>query len=79
MGLSNYFRCKRKTDSRGHSKQHCVKTAQMAAADIKSPSAKLSSDDSNFVKEAAQGGLMEVQLGKLAQEKAANEKVKTVR
>ena len=28
------------------------------------------------IKEAAQGGLMEVQLGKLAQEKAANEKVK---
>lgn len=37
---------------------------------------KLSSDDANFVKEAAQGGLMEVQLGKLAQEKAGNEKVK---
>jgi putative membrane protein len=46
------------------------------AADTKSTSAKLSSDDSNFVKEAAQGGLMEVQLGKLAQEKATNEKVK---
>jgi putative membrane protein len=38
--------------------------------------AKLSSDDTNFIKEAAQGGLMEVQLGKLAQEKAADEKVK---
>jgi putative membrane protein len=46
------------------------------AADTKSTSAKLSSDDSNFVKEAAQGGLMEVQLGKLAQEKAASEKIK---
>jgi putative membrane protein len=40
------------------------------------PKTKLSSDDANFVKDAAQGGLMEVQLGKLAQEKAGNEKVK---
>jgi len=40
------------------------------------PKTKLSGDDANFVKEAAQGGLMEVQLGKLAQEKAGNEKVK---
>jgi putative membrane protein len=37
---------------------------------------KLSGDDSNFIKEAAQGGMLEVQLGKLAQEKASNEKVK---
>jgi len=48
------------------------------AADTKSSTAKLSSDDTNFIKEAAQGGLMEVQLGKLAQEKAADEKVKQV-
>jgi putative membrane protein len=46
------------------------------AADTKSSTAKLSSDDTNFIKEAAQGGLMEVQLGKLAQEKAADAKVK---
>lgn len=50
------------------------------AADTKntSPGAttKLSKDESTFVMEAAQGGMMEVQLGKLAQEKAADEKVK---
>src|SRR4030095_6937712 len=46
------------------------------AAETKSATTKLSSDDTNFIKEVAQGGLMEVQLGKLAQEKAANEKVK---
>ena len=45
------------------------------STDAKS-SSKLSSDDSNFVKEAAQGGMMEVELGKLAQEKATSEKVK---
>jgi putative membrane protein len=53
------------------------------AADMKTGSSnetktgtKLSSADSNFVKEAAQGGLMEVQLGKIAQEKATDDKVK---
>jgi putative membrane protein len=46
------------------------------STDAKS-SSKLSSDDSNFVKDAAQGGMLEVELGKLAQEKAASEKVKT--
>ena len=55
-------------------------TGSGQAADNKTstvgPKTKLSSDDANFVKEAAQGGLMEVQLGKLAQEKAGNEKVK---
>jgi predicted outer membrane protein len=38
--------------------------------------AKLSGSDANFVKEASQGGLIEVQLGKIAQSKAANESVK---
>jgi putative membrane protein len=55
-------------------------TGSGQAADNKTstagPKTKLSSDDANFVKDAAQGGLMEVQLGKLAQEKAGNEKVK---
>jgi putative membrane protein len=46
------------------------------AAETKSSSGKLSSADSNFVKEAAQGGMMEVELGKVAQEKASDEKVK---
>lgn len=54
-------------------------TASGQAADNKtstvSPKTKLSSDDTTFVKDAAQGGLM-VQLGKLAQEKAGNEKGK---
>jgi putative membrane protein len=50
------------------------------AADTKNTSpgtsTKLSKDESTFVKEAAEGGMMEVQLGKLAQEKAADDKVK---
>ena len=47
------------------------------AADSKTnTSSKLSSGDSDFIKEAAQGGMMEVQLGKAAQDKASNEKVK---
>jgi putative membrane protein len=55
-------------------------TANGQAADNKtstvSPKTKLSSDETNFIKDAAQGGLMEVQLGQLAQEKTGNEKVK---
>jgi putative membrane protein len=37
---------------------------------------KVSKDDSEFVKAAASGGMMEVQLGKTAAEKASNAKVK---
>ena len=37
---------------------------------------KLSMGDSRFIKDAAAGGLMEVQLGKLASEKAASPQVK---
>jgi Predicted outer membrane protein len=37
---------------------------------------KLASSDAAFVKEAAQGGMLEVELGKIAQTKAADAKVK---
>jgi putative membrane protein len=42
----------------------------------KKSAAKLSSADEKFVKEAAAGGMMEVELGKIAAEKAVNDKVK---
>jgi putative membrane protein len=41
-----------------------------------SKNGKLASSDSAFVKEAAQGGMLEVELGKIAQTKAADDKVK---
>jgi putative membrane protein len=37
---------------------------------------KVSKDDASFMKEAAEGGMMEVQLGKLAGEKASSKQVK---
>jgi putative membrane protein len=37
---------------------------------------KLSRSDQSFIKDAAEGGMMEVQLGKLASEKAASQQVK---
>lgn len=46
-----------------------------AASDAKS-SSKLSRSDASFVKEAAEGGMMEVELGKVAADKASSEKVK---
>ena len=46
------------------------------AAETKAGSAKPTGADASFIKEAAQGGMMEVELGKTAQEKASDEKVK---
>ena len=40
------------------------------------PVSTVSEEDSKFAVEAASGGMMEVQLGELAQQKAANQKVK---
>jgi putative membrane protein len=45
---------------------------QQAMADT----SKLTQDDRRFVSEAAQGGLLEVQLGQLAAEKASSDEVK---
>jgi putative membrane protein len=50
--------------------------APALAGEGKSTEHKLSSVDAKFVRDAAMGGLMEVQLGKLAKEKAFSEKVK---
>lgn len=52
-----------------------VSPVQAASSDAKS-SNKLSRAETSFIKEAAQGGMMEVELGKLAQQKASSEKVK---
>jgi putative membrane protein len=46
------------------------------AADTKSGATKLSSNDRHFVMEAAQGGMAEVELGKLAQQKGSRDDVK---
>ena len=47
-----------------------------ALAASKSEKSSVSSGDQKFVKEAAQGGMMEVELGKLAADKAVSEDVK---
>src|SRR5215475_6965870 len=51
----------------------------VSAADKTEPKTsadKLSSADEKFVKEAASGGMLEVELGKIAAEKGVNDKVK---
>jgi putative membrane protein len=47
-----------------------------AASGADADKAKISGDDADFVKAAASGGMMEVQLGKIAAEKAKNSRVK---
>ena len=39
-------------------------------------SSPLTKDDSSFIMEAAAGGMMEVEVGKIAQQNAANQRVK---
>jgi putative membrane protein len=53
-------------------------SAAIAVAAESSPSqaAKIAKDDADFITEAARGGMMEVQLGKAAQERAAKSQVK---
>jgi putative membrane protein len=46
------------------------------SANRTSPSGTLSSDDADFVQKAAKGGLAEVELGRLAQQKGASDVVK---
>ncbi len=51
-------------------------TGTMSAGSTGSASAKLAGADKTFVEKAAVGGMAEVQLGNLAQQKAANDQVK---
>jgi len=53
------------------------KTEQPSASPAKSPAkAELSAKDKAFMKEAAQGGMMEVEMGKMAQQKGKSDDVK---
>jgi putative membrane protein len=58
----------------------CVASAQSSTSTTSDAagqsSAKMSAADKTFVKKAAEGGLAEVELGKLATEKAGSEQVK---
>ena len=51
-------------------------TTNMNRADNATATSSLTDEDNKFVMKAASGGLMEVELGKLAQAKASNAKVK---
>src|SRR3954470_16598091 len=53
------------------------KTDQPSSSPAKSPAnAALSAKDKSFMKEAAQGGMMEVEMGKMAQQKGKSADVK---
>jgi putative membrane protein len=51
-------------------------TIALAAEKSEPQKSKLSGSDEKFVKEAAAGGMMEVELGQIAGDKAANDQVK---
>lgn len=55
------------------------KTEQPATSPANSPAkAELSAKDKAFMKEAAQGGMMEVEMGKMAQQKGKSDDVKKI-
>jgi putative membrane protein len=55
------------------------KTEQSSATTSKSPAtSSLSAKDKSFMKEAAQGGMMEVEMGKMAQQKGKSAEVKKI-
>jgi putative membrane protein len=61
-----------KSDKHNHSTQNNTQNGSMQ----NTSSGMLSSDDRKFVMEAAHGGMMEVQLGRMAADKATNADVK---
>src|SRR3954468_24961952 len=65
-------------DNKGVSAQATVNTdrSSTSSTDRNSDNSKLAHADANFVKEAAQGGLMEVKMGQTAKDHAASPEVK---
>jgi putative membrane protein len=60
-------------------KKEETKSPQPSASTTKSPAtAALSSADKSFMKEAAKGGMMEVDMGKMAQKKGKSDDVKKI-
>jgi putative membrane protein len=54
------------------------KTEQPSPGPSKSPANALSAQDKSFMKEAAKGGMMEVEMGKMAQQKGKSAEVKKI-
>jgi putative membrane protein len=65
--------------ARAAEKKEEKKTEQPSSSPAKSPAtAALSAKDKSFMKEAAQGGMMEVEMGKMAQQKGKSADVKKI-
>jgi putative membrane protein len=70
---SNPNRNRNKTDDND---KNNVNQSSMAVTDNNKDNNSTATKDQDFVKEAASGGLMEVELGKFAQQHATNQRVK---
>jgi putative membrane protein len=61
-----------------HAANEPAKKDQPKSSASPSPAAALSSKDKSFMKDAAKGGMMEVDMGKMAQEKGKSAEVKKI-
>jgi len=59
-------------------KEPAKKTDQPTSSTSPAPAAALSAKDKSFMKDAAKGGMMEVDMGKMAQEKGKSPEVKKI-
>jgi len=75
-GSLAFYSCGRSQNSTSAQENPSSAPSPSGSANRTNPSGTLSSDDADFIRKAAKGGLAEVELGRLAQQKGASDVVK---